>query len=423
MTRGDLLRTSFGNLGRHPVRTVLSAVGVTVGILTIVTMVSLGVGVQKEILQQFEGAGLETISVRPVTEERSAYTAFAEPKRTVLITPELVEEMQAREDVVEVLPRVYVPWGATVYLQAGDRELNVRVYVGDSTWGLNDPFTEFPRLESGRELVQDSPGEVILSKDALEALGYDEQSDWEDVIGQEVHLLLKAPRGDMASFPLVVAGVRDTTYWGANIGVTDALALKSWWYNDPDILEHEGYDMLRIKAASINDAAQIVGELQEQGFEVESLRLLLDNINRAMVVLQTMLGSIGALALLVASIGIANTMIMSVYERTREIGILKAIGASPGDIRVLFVIESALIGLAGGVAGTILGWLLGLGLNRLILAILRWQEAPVRGTFFVVTGWLVLLALAFATVVGLLSGLYPAARAARLDPIEALRYE
>ncbi len=423
MTRGDLLRTSFGNLGRHPVRTVLSAVGVTVGILTIVTMVSLGVGVQKEILQQFQGAGLETISVRPVTEERSAYTAFAEPKRTVLITPELVEEMQAREDVVEVLPRVYVPWGATVYLQAGDRELNVRVYVGDSTWGLNDPFTEFPRLESGRELVQDSPGEVILSKDALEALGYDEQSDWEDVIGQEVHLLLKAPRGDMASFPLVVAGVRDTTYWGANIGVTDALALKSWWYNDPDILEHEGYDMLRIKAASINDAAQIVGELQEQGFEVESLRLLLDNINRAMVVLQTMLGSIGALALLVASIGIANTMIMVVYERTREIGILKAIGASPGDIRVLFVAESALIGLAGGVAGTILGWLLGLGLNRLILAILRWQEAPVRGTFFVVTGWLVLLALAFATVVGLLSGLYPAARAARLDPIEALRYE
>jgi putative ABC transport system permease protein len=142
-----------------------------------------------------------------------------------------------------------------------------------------------------------------------------------------------------------------------------------------------------------------------------------------MIVLQTMLGSIGTLALLVASIGIANTMIMAVYERTREIGILKAVGASPGDIRKLFVAESSFIGLVGGVAGTVLGWLLGLGLNRLILAILRWQELPVRGTFFVVTGWLVLLALAFATVVGLLSGLYPAARAARLDPIEALRYE
>jgi putative ABC transport system permease protein len=423
MTRGDLLRTSFGNLGRHPVRTVLSAVGVTVGILTIVTMVSLGVGVHKEILQQFEGAGLETINVQPVTEERSAYTAFAEPKRTVLITPELVEEIRLRPDVVEVLPRVYVPSGATVYLELGGEELNVRVYVGDSTWGFRDPFTAPPQLLAGRDLTADAEGEVILSREALEALGYDEQSEWEDVIGQEILLVLKAPRGDTESFPFVVAGVQDSEYWGANIAVTDALALKAWWYNDPDILLHEGYDRLRIKASSINDAAQIVGELQGRGFEVESLRLLLDNINRAMVVLQTMLGSIGALALLVASIGIANTMVMAVYERTREIGILKALGASPGDIRILFVTESAFIGLVGGVVGTIVGWLLGLGLNRLILAVMEWQEVPVRGTFFVVSGWLVILALVFATVVGLLSGLYPAARAARLDPIEALRYE
>jgi putative ABC transport system permease protein len=417
------LTTSSRNLGRHPVRTALSAIGVTVGILTIVTMVSLGVGVQKEILAQFKGAGLETITVNPVTEERSAYTAFAEPKRTVLITPELIEEMRAREDVMEVLPRIYVPWGATVYLQLAGKEMSVRVYVGDSTWGFHDPFTAPPQLVAGREPSRDSQGQVMLSKDALVALGYEEESDWEGVIGQQIHLVLKAPRGDTASFPLIVAGVQDTEYWGANIGVEDALALKAWWFNDPDILEHEGYDTLRIKAATINDAAEIVGELQERGFEVESLKLLLENVNRAMIVLQTMLGSIGTLALLVASIGIANTMIMAVYERTREIGILKAVGASPGDIRKLFVAESSFIGLVGGVAGTVLGWLLGLGLNRLILAILRWQELPVRGTFFVATWWLVLLALAFATVVGLLSGLYPASRAARLDPIEALRYE
>jgi ABC-type antimicrobial peptide transport system permease subunit len=116
-------------------------------------------------------------------------------------------------------------------------------------------------------------------------------------------------------------------------------------------------------------------------------------------------------------------MVMSIYERTREIGVLKAIGASPGDIRLLFVAEAALIGLLGGIMGTIGGWLLGLGLNEGILAYLQWRDVPVTGTFFVVTGWLVLLALAFAAVVGLLAGLYPAARAARLDPIEALRHE
>jgi putative ABC transport system permease protein len=207
------------------------------------------------------------------------------------------------------------------------------------------------------------------------------------------------------------------------IGPADALALKAWWYNDPNILEHEGYDELTIKAASLNDAVQIVEQLKKRGFEVESLKTILDMVNRIMIVLQTMLGSVGGLALLVASIGIANTMVMAVYERTREIGVLKAIGASPGDIRALFVTEAALIGLLGGVAGVIGGWLLGLGLNAGILAILRWQEIPVEGTFFVVTAWLVALALAFATVVGLLAGLYPAARAARLDPVEALRYE
>ncbi|MBN1813948.1 MAG: FtsX-like permease family protein, partial [Anaerolineae bacterium] len=116
-------------------------------------------------------------------------------------------------------------------------------------------------------------------------------------------------------------------------------------------------------------------------------------------------------------------MVMAVYERTREIGILKAVGASPGDIRRLFVAEASLIGLVGGVVGTVVGWLLGLGLNAAFLAYLRWQEMPMEGTFFVVTGWLVALALGFATVVGLLAGLYPAARAARLDPLEALRYE
>jgi putative ABC transport system permease protein len=125
----------------------------------------------------------------------------------------------------------------------------------------------------------------------------------------------------------------------------------------------------------------------------------------------------------VASIGIANTMIMAIYERTKEIGILKAVGASPGDIRVLFMAEAALIGLLGGVVGTVGGWLLGLGLNEGILAYLHWQDIPMEGKFFVVTGWLVVLALAFAVVVGLLAGLYPAARAARLDPLEALRYE
>jgi ABC-type antimicrobial peptide transport system permease subunit len=427
MTFRDLAKTSLGNLSRHKVRTILSAVGVTVGILTIVTMLSLGVGIRKEILRVFRSAGLETVRVRPVSEERTVFNQFTEPKRTVLITPALVEEMRARDDVVEVHPRIRVPWSMDVSLKVGEDMLGVR--VGDFHWGLSDPFSQQPEIAAGKDLSENAEGEIVVSASALEELGYAGQAEFDRLIGQKVELVLSAPRGDTQAFSFQVVGVLETVYgsdagyFGTRVGLTDALAIKSWWFNDPDLLENEGYDELMIEAASLTDAAQIVEGLEARGFEVESLRMVLDTVSKFTIIMQTGLGSVGGLALFVAAIGIANTMVMAVYERTREIGILKAIGAAPADIRLLFMAEAALIGLLGGVVGTILGWLLGLGLNEGILAYLRWQEIPMQGTFFVVTGWLVLLALAFATVVGLLAGLYPAARAARLDPLEALRYE
>jgi putative ABC transport system permease protein len=203
------------------------------------------------------------------------------------------------------------------------------------------------------------------------------------------------------------------------------LALKSWWYSDPDLLETQGYDALTVRTTSLSAATRLLDDLEEQGFEVRSMKMTLDMANRGILIMQAMLGSVGLVALLVASLGIANTMIMAVYERTKEIGILKAVGAAPRQIRGLFIIEASLIGLIGGVTGTVGGWLLGLGLNRLIVAIMAWQEItiPQNIHFFAVSWWLVALALVFATVVGLLAGLYPAARAARLDPLEALRYE
>jgi ABC-type antimicrobial peptide transport system permease subunit len=426
MTFRDLAKTALGNLTRHKVRTILSSVGVMVGILTLVTMVSLGVGVHRETLRTFESAGLEQVRVHPATDERDTPDPFAWHKRTVIITPELVEEMRARDDVKEVRPRELAPWGATISLQVEGQALRVR--VGDFHWGLSDPFSVQPEIVAGKDLEPGARGDIVVSARALREMGYEDDA-FGDLIGQQVALVLKEPRGEMKEFPFHVVGVLETTYgaeagyFGTKIGMEDMLALNAWWYDDPDILEHEGYDELVIKAVSLEDAAKIVDELQERGFEVESLGMMVEVMNKAMIVLKTMLGSIGGLALFVAAIGIANTMVMAVYERTREIGILKAVGASPGDIRLLFVVEASLIGLLGGVVGTIFGWLLGLGLNAAFLAYLQWQEMPVEGTFFVVTGWLIALALGFATVVGLLAGLYPAARAARLDPLEALRYE
>ncbi len=425
MTFRDLIKTSLGNLGRHKVRTALSAVGVTVGIVTIVTMVSLGIGVRKEMLSSFDILGLETLHVSPTTEERTVFDQFGEPPRKVLLTDELTQELRARDDVLEIRPSLRLPYAMNIGLELDGQMAFVRPWQLDSS--PSDPFVPATKFVAGEEPAHDAAGVVAVNTHALESLDIAE-SDYAGLIGQEAIIVLRTPRGDSFRLPLTVAGVFDTHY-GPNdyaivaLGLPTRLEMLTWWYNSSDYLARRGYDSLTIRAATLNDATHILDLLEARGFRVRSVKMMLDMVNRGMIVMETMLGSVGGLALFVASIGIANTMVMAVYERTREIGILKAVGASPGQIRALFVVESALIGLIGGVVGTIVGWLLGKGLDRLIRAIMEWQEIQVQATFFVVTGGLVTAALGFATLVGLLAGLYPAARAARLDPLDALRHE
>jgi ABC-type antimicrobial peptide transport system permease subunit len=275
---------------------------------------------------------------------------------------------------------------------------------------------------AGAKDPPEAGGGAVVSAGLLAGLAL-EGADPSTLLGREIDIVLYAPRGETQAFPLQIAGIVDRERPTVSLALSDRLELLQWWYNDPDYLLHRGYDEIVVRARSLNDAVQIVDWLSAQGYEVQALKTMLDLANRGMIILQTMLASVGGLALLVASIGIANTMIMAVYERTKEIGILKAVGAAPGQIRLLFVVEASMIGLLGGVVGTLLGWLLGRGLNWLILRILEWQDMPMQGTFFVVAWWLVVAALVFATLVGLLAGLYPAARAARLQPLDALRYE
>jgi ABC-type antimicrobial peptide transport system permease subunit len=416
----DIVKTALGNLTRHKVRTALTTVGVVVGILTIVTMVSLGIGVQREMISSFSSIGLETLTLYPVTEEGSSLDPYAQSTRTKLLTPALLRQLQARGDVVSVQPHLRLPPGIRMGLVLNGKEVRAEPYGGADTTTPGGIFEAGPQVLAGTD--RPPKGGLVVTEAILELYGF-KREDLAGLIGRPVELVLHAPRGESQAFAFTLAGITEPRYGTVNLSVDDRLRLLEWWYNDPQYVDHFGYDDLVVRAKSINDAANIVDWLSGLGYQVESIKTVLDVVNRGMIVLQTMLSSVGVLALLVASIGIANTMIMAVYERTREIGILKAVGAAPGQIRILFVLEAALIGLLGGIVGIILGWLLGKLLNVLILAVLEWQKMNVQGTFFVVSWWLVLGALAFATLVGLLAGLYPAARAARLAPLDALRYE
>jgi putative ABC transport system permease protein len=199
--------------------------------------------------------------------------------------------------------------------------------------------------------------------------------------------------------------------------------MKNWWFNSTNTLEREGYDSVAIRAKDVTQAIELTKQFRHEGLQVQSLEIFVEAANRIVTVITVMFTLIGGIALFVATIGIANTMVMAIYERTREIGILKAMGASSGEIRQMFMMEAGFIGLIGGVLGLLLGWLAGLCLNQAIAAYLRYRELPMRGHFFVVTLALALGVIIFATFIGLFAGLLPAQRAAKLDPLQALRHE
>jgi len=175
----------------------------------------------------------------------------------------------------------------------------------------------------------------------------------------------------------------------------------------------------------VNNPAQIQlveDKIKKMGFTTFSIADASKGLRQFFGVLYAFLGIFGSLALIVASIGIVNTLVMAILERRREIGIMKAIGASDADVRKLFFAEAGAMGVLGGMLGVVLGWAIGQVINFGTNVYLKRQSLPPEH-FWAVPWWLVAFAIGFALVVSLVSGLYPAGRAAKLDPVQALRYE
>ena len=426
MRLSDTFIAATQNLGRRKVRTILTSIGVFVGILTVVTMVSLGVGIQQQVTDTIKQLGLQTVFVTPrisggqngAPNVNVAGTGRIRP--AVPLNNEAVEKIAQVSGVisVEVMLSLPTPPGMTVTIDGktlplllADRSPQANLFEAPTTFVAGGAL---PGSADARGLV--------LSTRMLQGAGY-AQADVPSLLGKQATITVTAPRGEQQTFDTTVVGISEG-FNPAQLGNADKLAIKEWWYNDPNILETDGYSAAIVHTDSLNSATNVSKTIQgDMGFDSATLQTFLDQVNRIFSILQVMLSSIGLLALFVASIGIVNTMIMAIYERTREIGILKALGSSNGEILRMFMIEAGLIGLLGGIVGVILGWGLGIVLNAVIRNYFKSQQVPIDAPFFVVTPELVIAALVFATLVGVAAGLYPSFRAARLNPLTALRHE
>jgi putative ABC transport system permease protein len=429
MTISDQIRTAVSNVGRRKLRSALASLGVVVGTLTIVIMVSLASGVRQQINRQFASIGLDRLTVTPSGGGRGGFgppgfsppgfnpASASSPKK--IITAQDVSRWKQSPGVAQIIPEVNLP--GSVGLELKWNGTNQAVRMGGTQPMRGNFFQELPQPVAGSLELPESGG-IILSQGAAQALGIS-SNNFTGLIGQNVETILRTSRGETQSYPLRVQGISQERSRNIQVSIADRIAMKNWWFNSTNALEREGYDFVTIRSMDVTQATALTAQLKHDGFQVQSLEIVVQIANRIVTAIAVMFTLIGSIALLVATIGIANTMVMAIYERTREIGILKAMGTSRGEIRQMFMLEAGCIGFIGGVFGLILGWLIGLGLNQVIHIYSRLRELPVRGDFFVVTLTLALGVILFATFIGLVAGLLPAQRAAKLDPLQALRHE
>ena len=185
----------------------------------------------------------------------------------------------------------------------------------------------------------------------------------------------------------------------------------------------EGYDSAVVRVTDPVELTEVRKRITELGFGSFSIVDELDQIRTVFLIIDSVLGLLGGISLLVASFGIANTMIMSILERTREIGIMKAIGAEDREIKLIFFVEAAVIGIFGGVIGVLMAWGIDALANRLAYRFILKPQGASFVDFFSLPPYLSLGAILFALLVSILAALYPAARAARIDPVRALRHD
>ncbi|MFQ5874798.1 MAG: ABC transporter permease, partial [Dehalococcoidia bacterium] len=283
-----------------------------------------------------------------------------------------------------------------------------------------DYEAQMRQLVSGTYFAEDTTGECLIAYDYLETFGW---ADAEAALGKEVTIVVgKQDPYDRQTreFTFIVVGVVQKTMSATQILIPtgDAKEIARYRQDNAKLYTEEqpGFFL----QAKVTDEALVEGvaeDINDLGFNAITPSQILDEINNVFGIIQIGLSAFGIIALVVAAIGIINTLIMAIYERTREIGVMKAVGATRGTIRLLFIVEGGALGFLGGVIGVALGFVLGQLLN-LIGSQTFLSDFP-TSSMSVFTPWLFFGVIGLTTVISLLAGLYPANRAARLDPVEA----
>lgn len=437
----DLLRLVLGNLSRRKARVALTAIGVVIGTAAVVILVSLAIGLQRSANEQLYGIGdLTQIQVSPSFGGEGGFVGApisggngAPLDEVKLLTNFALEELRAIEGVESVTPREYLMSGALMKYQKLESYINIIGVDTDDLANLGEE-AEFGSTELGR-------GRIVIGVMVPQGF-YDPQvrpgqepPPPPDLLDQQVQMVVSKfdAQGNeiRKNISLRVTGVltetRGESDWTVYMPLEQIKLLNEWAQNRRINYNKDGYSQAIVKVSDVERVIEITDQITQMGYQAFTPQSFLEGINNFFIILQVIFGGVGAIALLVAAIGIANTMAMSILERTREIGLMKAVGATNRDVLAIFLGEAAGIGFLGGLGGVLVGWLASQAINVIAVAFLAGQAGAQGGappSVAVYTPiWLPIFALVFSTLVGMISGLYPALRAATMIPVLALKYE
>lgn len=399
MNFAEYTKLAFNSLRTNKVRSLLTILGIIIGVASVILLVSIGTGLQNYVTEQFASLGSNTIMVMAGDVDMSQGPRGAMMSASKFELSDVSDLERGSESIKEVSPMVQ---GFGSFTYRGNT-------VSTEVWGLWENYFAIGKYEPefGRIITQN---DVERSRRVI-VLG---NKPAKDLFGEGINPVGKNLTLNDIQFEIV--GVIKSKGGGGAMGSADdftaiplTTAMRVFDRDRPFMMFIESIDSDHVTAAKEDAERILLRRLKDDEFTVLESTQLLETITQFLNVITAALGGIAGISLLVGGIGIMNIMLVSVTERTREIGLRKAVGATPKDILMQFLIESVILSLFGGGIGIGLGALGSLGINQFIT------------TF--VTAWSVMLSFGFSAAIGIIFGVAPAIRAARLDPIEALRYE
>ena len=440
MSLNDLISMALSNLWKRRLRTFLTVLGVVIGTASIVVMVSIGIGMNESYIKQVsEWGSLQVIEVYPPNSSGGMIVSNTSQSKIKNKNNNVVLDVKAIQGFKEIPGVIAATPVLNDYMQ-----LICGKYVADVSFVGIDPscFDDLGyNISEGRGLLENDKVSLVVGESVLSSF-YNPKLSWQarynsepptvDIFNDKVQITYDYAYGtkdaDKSIKPIKAEAVGKLSGNDQN-GYSVIMPIKQLEKIQKEKQKHNSnngnssnkkksgtYEKALVRVENIEKVQEVQTYIKSLGYNASSLSDVLESMKETTKMLRTMLGAIGAISLVVAAIGITNTMVMSIYERTREIGVMKVIGASLKDIKRLFLTEAAIIGFVGGVFGMIVSFVA----SKVVNYFAAQQSSNMLSS---IPLWLYLASLIFATFVGIASGYLPAKRAMNLSALTAIKTE